>query len=244
MNTPKLLVLVRHGFSLANEVKLGDGYYVSAENAGKIENVSDEDVPLTDAGRHQAVMTGPFIREAYGTFDAVYDSGYARAVSTRQAMLGAYPTDELLVMETRECYLVRERERGYTFAMTAGDARGHFPWAQKHFEKFGHFYNRSPGGQSHADMCLQVDHFLDKLNQEWAGKKVLVVTHGHTIRAFRYLLEGWTPKSFNEMMNRDACVTDNCGVTEYRQNLASNKLELVSFNKIYWQNENSLALGV
>lgn len=241
MNTPKLLVLVRHGFSLANEVKLGDGYYASSENVLKIKDISDEDIPLTEKGRYQAIMSGPSIRQRYGMFDVVYDSGYLRAATTRQLIMQAYPTDELATMDIRESYLVRERERGYTFAMTQKQALGFFPYKQENFEVFGHFYHRAPGGQSHADMCLQVECFLEKINREFAGKKVLVVTHGHTIRAFRFVLEGWTPKRYDSLMRDTGCPVENCGVTEYQHNEKTGKLQLVSFDTVYWRESSLIA---
>lgn len=233
MNTPKLLVLVRHADSLANKAKMGDAY-VAESNANLIRGISDHDIPLTEFGHWQAVMTGPELRDKYGIFDAVYDSGYVRAVDTRLAAMRAYPTDELARMEMLQSYLIRERERGYTFDMTREEATRHFPWLQSYYETNGHFYTRAPGGQSHADMCTQLDWFRAKEFPQWAGKKVAIFTHGHTIRAFRFLLEGWTPEYYHDLMCQGGCVTDNCGVTEYRYDETSQKLELQSFNQVYW----------
>jgi len=232
MMTPKLLVLVRHGESVANVAKLGD-VYVTEGNAALIKGISDHDISLTALGRHQAVMTGPLVREKYGVFDAVYDSGYVRAEQTRISLLKAYSTDELAKMEIRQSWLVRERERGYTFDMTQPEALKHFPWLPDYYKINGHFYTRPPGGQNHADMCLQIDCFLRKLFDEWAGKKVMIVTHGHTIRAFRFLLEGWTPEYYHELMCRGGCVIDNCGVTEYAYDCEAKNLVLKNFNQIF-----------
>ncbi len=235
MNTPSLLVLVRHGFSLANELRIRDGYYISERDAGKIEGLADHEIPLTEIGRSQATMTGPFLRDKYGVFDVVYDSGYVRAAQTRQALLKAYPTTELSEMELRESYLIRERERGYTFAMTEAEASKYFAWAQRHYEINGHFYTRAPGGQSHADMCQQVELFLRKTNEEWCGKKMLVVTHGHTIRAIRFVLEGWTAAQYDEMMKKKSIEVPNCSVTAYRFSKPFKGLALAYANKVYWQ---------
>ena len=50
---------------------------------------------------------------------------------------------------------------------------------------------RPPGGESLADVVARVHTFLGTLFRDRGGQKILVVTHGGTIRCFRFLLERW-----------------------------------------------------
>jgi len=150
-------------------------------------------------------------------------------------LLSAYPNNELTAMSLHRSHLIREREKGYTFDMTQEEAEKLFPWLPAHFNGFGHFYTRFPGGQSQADLVNQVYLFIEHLNRECAGKKVLIVSHGHTIRALRFILESWTPEQYNEYMDSDLIATPNCGVTTYCYSPESRNLELETANQILWQ---------
>jgi len=230
MNKPKLLVIVRHGESIANVAK-GDNSFYPEDSVHVIKGFADHAVPLTEQGRLQAEQTGLALKERYGTFDAVYDSGYLRTIQTRELLLKPYTPEELESVKIRHSHLIREREAGYTFDMTAAEANMNFPWLKEYFHTFGRFYARPPGGQSQADVCTMVHHFLGQMYQRRVNQKVLVVTHGHTTRAFRFNLENWTAARYEEEMDR-GCSVSNCGVTEYRYNEASRRLELTAFNQV------------
>lgn len=234
MNKPELLVVVRHGESNMNIAK-GDSPFVSEAYANMVKGIPDQCVPLTEFGILQAQKTGVALREQFGTFDVVYDSGYKRAVRTREEILKAYTPEELSKMKIRRTHLIRERERGYTFDMTEQEVDKYFPWLKDHYRTFGHFYSRPPGGQSQADLADQVYRFLGIVNRHRAGQKVLVVTHGHTIRSFRYNLEGWTPEQYDEFMSSGKSATANCSVTVYRHSPLSQNLELEAFNQVFWK---------
>lgn len=233
MDRPALLVLVRHGESHMNVAKK-DNIYVPQDSAGLVKGIPDHKVELTGRGKQQALQTGIYLREKFGTFDVVYDSGYARTRQTREGLLAAYSADELAHTKIRQSHLIRERERGYTFDMTTREAETHFPWLKNYYDTFGHFYARPPGGQSQADLCDQVQRFIGLLFAQRAGEKVLVVTHGHTLRAFRFNLEKWTPEQYDESVN-NGCKFDNCGITAYRLNPQTGKLDLECYNEVLWK---------
>jgi 2,3-bisphosphoglycerate-dependent phosphoglycerate mutase len=163
MQRPSLLVLVRHGESAMNAAKKENVYLSDDGSAGLLKGVPDHKIPLTLDGLLQAEITGRALRERFGSFDAVYDSGYLRTQQTREKLLIAYPPDELRATKIRESHLLRERERGYTFNMTTEEVDRHFPWLKEYFQTFGYFYSRPPGGQSQADVCDQVYQFLGVL---------------------------------------------------------------------------------
>src|SRR5436190_22089001 len=93
-NRPALLVLVRHGQSQRNVVKKQNRFYLDDESRKAVKGVPDHLIELTDEGRRQARLTGVALREAYGTFDYILHSGYARTVQTLDQMLEAYSADE------------------------------------------------------------------------------------------------------------------------------------------------------
>jgi broad specificity phosphatase PhoE len=146
-------------------------------------------VPLTALGRRQAEATGRSLRERFGAFDAVVHSGYARTEQTTDGILRAWP--ELRPPVSHDLF-VRERDTGHAWDMTTAEAEAAFPWLDEYWKTIGPFFARPPGGESVAQVCERVQMFLHRIQREHAGQRVLVVTHGVTIRAFRYLIEGWT----------------------------------------------------
>ena len=78
-------------------------------------------------------------------------------------------------------------------------------------------------------MCARVQTFLARLGVEHAGEVVLVVTHGITLRAFRYLLEGWT---YDEMeLNLRHHAPRNASVTVYQS--SGERLRLTSVDEVF-----------
>lgn len=43
--------------------------------------------------------------------------------------------------------------------------------------------HRPPGGESFADLCVRVTRVIHRLTAEWAGRDIIAVAHGGTIRA-------------------------------------------------------------
>lgn len=233
MDKPALLVLVRHGESLMNIVKKNN-IFLPEETAHEVRGLPDHKIPLINRGIWQAETTSSYLREKFGVFDAVYDSGYMRTRQTREGLLKAYTPEEMALMKIRTSHLIRERENGYTFDMTTEEAEMHFPWLKHYFDTFGRFYARPPGGQSQADLCDQVFRFLGLVFKHRAGQKVMAVTHGHTLRAFRFNLEKWTADDYIQSVESGEKF-DNCGVTVYRFNENNRRLELETLNQVYWK---------
>jgi broad specificity phosphatase PhoE len=125
---------------------------------------------------------------------------------------------------------VRERDAGYTYDMTEAEVRAAFPWLDPHWETFGPWFSRPPGGESLADVSNRAALFLDAMFRDRTGARVLVVTHGGTLRAFRFLLERWT---FDDTSADLATYrVPNCSTNVYRPNPGSGQLELESLNLV------------
>jgi len=229
---PALLVLVRHGQSQRNVVKKRNRFYLDDESRKSVKGVPDHLIELTDEGRRQSEETGAALRDAYGTFDYIVHSGYARTVQTLEHMLEAYTAGERARMPVRHHLFVRERDAGHAYDMTDAEAQAAFPWLNDYWTTFGPFFARPPGGESLADVCERVYAFLQKLTRTMGGRRVLVVTHGGTIWCFRYVLERWTYAEAERRFNTEA--NPNCAVTSYRFSDATGRLELTDTARCFW----------
>lgn len=210
---PALLVLVRHGQSARNVAKKRNTFFLDDEARRAVRGIPDWRIPLTDEGRRQAAMTGQGLRQRYGSFDYVYHSGYARTHETTERILAAWPPGERAAMQVRVNPFIRERDAGYAYDMTTDEAEQAFPWLQEHWRTFGPWFGRPPGGESLSDVAGRVYLFLNMLFRDRAGQRVLAVTHGGTLRCFRFLLERWT---FEDIAREwDTYRTPNCCVTTY-----------------------------
>ena len=64
------------------------------------------------------------------------------------------------------------------------------------------------------------------------GKRVLVVSHGGTLRVFRHLLERWTPDEF--VARWDTEPVANCAVTSYSFDPEAGRLLLRRLNAVHY----------
>jgi 2,3-bisphosphoglycerate-dependent phosphoglycerate mutase len=232
VHRPALLVLVRHAESARNQAKKGSVYFADDAARRVVRGVPEQHIPLTPDGHQQAEQTGLAIRERFGVFDYVYTSGYARTDETADGLLSAYSPEELAATKRRMNLFVRERDPGFAYDMTTAEAEAAFPWLHEYWQTFGGFFARPPGGESLADVVGRVHTFLDTLFRDRVGQKILVVTHGGTIRCFRFALERWHYEQASKRLVDDAPA--NCGVTTYRCAPSGDRLELEDYNRVYW----------
>lgn len=228
---PSLMVFVRHGQSARNIAKKQNRFFLDDESRKAVQGVPDWQVPLTEEGWRQARVTGRALRERFGTFDYVYHSGYRRTEDTAAGILEAYPPDEAAQMLVRMNPSIRERDNGYTYDMTTAEAESAFPWLQAYWDTFGPWFSRPPGGESLAEVSERAYTFLNTVFRDRAGARILVVTHGGTLRAFRFLLERWTFDQVNAELR--AYSTPNCCVTTYRFDEEKKRLVLGDLNAVF-----------
>lgn len=228
---PALLVFVRHGQSARQVAKKRNRYFLDDESRRPVQGIPDWQISLTEEGERQSTLTGQGLRAAFGAFDYIYHSGYRRAEDTAARILDAYSKDERGEMRLRVNPFIRERDAGYTYDMTTAEAEAAFPWLEQYWNTFGPWFARPPGGESLADVANRVYTFLNMLFRDRAGKRVLVVTHGGTLRCFRFLLERWT---FDQVARElETYRTPNCCVTSYCFDAASGRLQLDRLNDVF-----------
>lgn len=230
MERPDLLVLVRHAESLRNSVKRGATYFADDEMRRTVRGTPDHEIPITDTGMRQAFETGKALRNRFGLFDYIYDSGYLRTVQTRELLLSAYSEQEREKMKVRSNLFIRERDPGFAYDMTEEEADRAFPYLREYWKTFGGFFACPPGGESLAQVTERVYQFLNMLFRDRVGERILVVTHGGTLRSFRFLLERWDYGKALKWPPGES--PKNCGITTYNYSSEEKRLVLQDYNVI------------
>ena len=230
MDRPALLLLVRHAESERNRVKRGAVYFADEEMRRTVRGVPDHKIPITAEGTEQARKTGWAIRDRFGVFDYVYHSGYERTRQTTDLILDAYSPEERALMRVRANHFLRERDPGYAYDMTEAEADKNFPWLRDHWATYGGFFSVPPGGESLAQVSQRIYLFLNTIFRDRAGEKIMVVTHGGTLRCFRFLLEKW---DYDRALKWPVGESPkNCGLTLYEYDCNLRRLVLKEYNTV------------
>ena len=232
IDRPLKLVLVRHAESVRNEVKKDASFFADDFARDKVSGLADEEVPLTEAGKSQARLTGHILKQSFGVFDYDYHSGYKRTVQTAEEIMSNYSEYEIERMKLRMSSFIRERDAGYAYDMTEEEAKKSFPWMEEYWKTFGGFFAVPPGGESLAQITQRIYLFIDTIFRDRAGQNVLVVTHAGAIRAFRFIIENWTYDQATRFSVEQNPL--NCGVTVYEYDKKQHHLELKSYNTTYY----------
>lgn len=161
--------------------------------------------PLTELGFTQAGLAGEWLRATLGrAFDAVYASPFVRTLQTADA----------LDIEPRWQPDARVRERAWGDYVGQSDPPYSVDDYLADLSVCSRLDWRSPfpGGESILDMRPRVEAFVDERFTQHVGGRVVVVTHGGTMRTFQTVLEG-TPTHPNRCVERHL---DNACVLMYR----------------------------
>jgi broad specificity phosphatase PhoE len=226
---PASIWLVRHGESAGNVAR------DQAEAAGlpMIEIAHrDMDVPLSETGVHQARTLGAWIgrqpQPQRPTVSLV--SPYVRAQDTARLALEASGCDEVeLEVDER----LREREFGILDRLTRAGIEQRFPEQSAARAFLGKFYHRPPGGESWADVALRLRSVLDTIGRQYAGERLLIVSHQVVILVFRYLLEGLSEQELLVIDKADDVA--NCSLTVYEVDPSLGRgggMRLVTYNDV------------
>jgi broad specificity phosphatase PhoE len=218
-NFPKTIWLVRHGESAGNVAR----QEAEAHRSLKVKLPQrDIDVPLSSLGERQARALGKWFA---GLGDeekptVVISSPYVRTRETTRLMLEETGIDlEKMAFITDE--RLREKEFGIFDRLTKQGVREKYPEQYEMRNALGKFYHRPPGGESWCDVTLRLRSMVNSLRLEFAGERVLIVTHEVVISCFRYLLENLTEE---ELLAIDrAHDIANCSITSYEFDSTSNR---------------------
>lgn len=181
MPSSLVLKLVRHGQSTANTAEFDPQLH------------GDFRAPLTALGHEQALAAGREIGREFLDGALVYASPYLRAQQTLAAIFDATDGGELPAGIFEDPRL-REVDHGYADVKRQESLR----------ERHGWFYYRYEGGESPADCYDRVSGFLETLMRQVErkdAKRVLVVTHGLSLRCFVMRFLHMTVSEFETVEN-------------------------------------------
>jgi 2,3-bisphosphoglycerate-dependent phosphoglycerate mutase len=175
------LVLVRHGESEWNRLNLFTGW---------------RDPDLTDKGVGEAVRAGRFLKAKGLVFDIAYTSALKRAQRTLDLILAELGQEDLPIVRDEA---LNERDYGDLSGLNKDDARKR--WGEQQVLVWRRSYDIAPpGGESLKDTAARVLPYYK--SRIWpdvkAGRDVLVVAHGNSIRALIMYLEELTAKQILE----------------------------------------------
>lgn len=253
MKWPDLLMLIRHDTSAYNVLKAQkekDPLYQDFVRAFTQDHRSEETkclaekvrakyaltmgghaTPLVDENGTKAFQTGGALKKDGVLPDVIFVSPFERTLETLRHMIRAWP--ELAEVTTYRDDRVREQEHG--LANSYSDWRVFYalhPEQKDLHQREGSYWYRYPQGESVADVRERGRSWLTTLTRDFAGKKVLAVTHHLNILALRANLERLDVEDFLRIDEEDKPI--NCGVTLYEgdPNLGTNgKLKLSYYNK-------------
>jgi broad specificity phosphatase PhoE len=181
-----VIKLIRHGQSEANTAQVSP------------LEVGDHAVALSAHGREQVHAAGQTLGAAYLRDALVYLSPYRRARETWQGILAGSGLDPAEVPLLFEDPRLREVDHGYDAVSAQMELRRRHGW----------FYYRFRGGESPADCFDRTSSFLESMMREVQRKsveRVLIVTHGLTIRCFVMRFLHLTVEQFDTLAGPDNC---------------------------------------
>ena len=198
---PKNLFLVRHGQSEGNLVRK------KFEESGDEAFFSDEflglhesQYALTDLGVEQATKAGKWFSENNFT---IFDR---MLVSNNVRAMQTAAHLEIDDANWLVDFNLRERDGGLFDVIVP------------------------PQGESIADVCTRIKIVLDTLARECDGKNVIIVCHGHVIRAFKIILEKMSLQKSNEFLlpKEDWARVPNCSILHYTRQDPSDNTKNIS----------------
>lgn len=184
---PLVIKLVRHGESEANTGRM------------LTHEIGDHAIPLSPRGAEQARDVGARIGKDFLESALVYTSPYRRTRETlSQIFVGCGLEPPAGPLGLYEDPRLREVEHGYEPIEAQEELRA----------KHGWFYYRFRGGESPADCYDRTSSFLESMMRQVERKqaeRVLIVTHGLTIRCFVMRFLHLSVEQFDSLANPANC---------------------------------------
>jgi broad specificity phosphatase PhoE len=196
--------------------------------------LSDRDTPITPMGEAQARTTGREMRASgVQSPDVIFVSPYLRTEQTLHFLQEEWPGLRNAIVYREE----RIREKDHGLALLYNDSSIYFlmhPEQAELYKLLGDYDYRYLNGENIPDVRQRNLSWITTITREFAGKRVMAITHHLTILATRANFERLSPEEFLHLDKHEKPL--NCGVTRYigNPNLGSRgKLELREYNRQY-----------
>ena len=179
---PNALVLVRHGESHWNRLNMFTGW---------------QDVDLTEEGVAEAHRAGAMLKADGLHPDLAFTSTLKRARNTLKFLLSELDQEDFSIVQDAA---LNERDYGDLMGLNKDEARER--WGDEQVHLWQRSYDVAPpGGESLKDTAARVLPFYEKriVPELQAGKTVLVVAHGNSLRALVMQLDRLSPDQVIEL---------------------------------------------
>jgi 2,3-bisphosphoglycerate-dependent phosphoglycerate mutase len=176
------LVLVRHGESEWNRLNMFTGW---------------QDVDLTEEGVAEAHRAGALLKAEGAHLDIAFTSLLKRAQNTLKIILGELGPDDVPIVTDAA---LNERHYGDLVGLNKDEARKR--WGDEQVHLWQRSYDIAPPrGESLKDTAARVLPFFSKriVPELQAGKSVILVGHGNSLRALVMQLDRLSPEQVMEL---------------------------------------------
>lgn len=217
------LIFVRHGQSegnVANKAsRKGDNTFFTPE----FRERHSRSFRLTDKGIEQAKSAGVWLKKNISMpMDRFYVSDYVRAKETAAHL-------DLPSAQWRTEYQLRERDKALMDNCPVDEQKNLFELEEKQYQLDPFLSYPAGGGESIPLLCLRLKtDILEHLAREASDKRVIIVCHGHVMRAFQLELENLGHDDFIRLDASENPVEKirNCQIMWYtRRDPENGKLE-------------------
>jgi 2,3-bisphosphoglycerate-dependent phosphoglycerate mutase len=177
-----VLVLVRHGESEWNRLNMFTGW---------------QDVDLTEEGVAEAHRAGAMLKAEGAHIDLAFTSLLKRAQNTLKIILSELDQDKLPIVFDAA---LNERHYGDLVGLNKDEARER--WGEEQVHLWQRSYDIAPpGGESLKDTAARVLPFYTKriAPELQAGKSVILVGHGNSLRSLVMQLDRLSPEQVKEL---------------------------------------------
>ena len=177
-----VLVLVRHGESEWNRLNMFTGW---------------QDVDLTEEGVAEAHRAGAILKAEGAHVDLAFTSLLKRAQNTLKIILSELDQDKLPIVFDAA---LNERHYGDLVGLNKDEARER--WGEEQVHLWQRSYDIAPpGGESLKDTAARVLPFYTKriVPELQAGKNVILVAHGNSLRSLVMQLDRLSPEQVKEL---------------------------------------------
>lgn len=204
---PTEIVLLRHGQCTGNVAARASAKGDHSLFSPEIRNQESSLWPLTPLGVKQSILAGNWIRENISpTFDLCFSSDQVRSIETA-GYLGFSGT------LWKNDLLLREREWGGTENLPVPERDALFQRLEISPIEDSLGWH-PPNGESMITVIKKLKSFFKKVGSLVSSKRVIIVSHGGPLQAFRVLQHQVEPHRYTEFISGDNYIR-NCHIFHY-----------------------------